>query len=114
MSEEVKKAPAKKPVAAKPAPAKKPAAPKAVPAKAPAAKKVEAKPVAKREAPYVSNGEIRVELVRSIAGCTKRQIQTVRALGLGSKIGTTRVHKDNLAIQGMCKLVEHLVKVEKI
>ncbi|MCL2570048.1 MAG: 50S ribosomal protein L30 [Firmicutes bacterium] len=55
---------------------------------------------------------MRVELVRSVAGCTKRQIRTVMALGLRDKIGTVKIHKDNPAIRGMCNVVEHLIKVE--
>ena len=63
--------------------------------------------------PYVSDGEIKVELIKSTVGCTERQIRTVQALGL-KKINDTHVHKDNPAIRGMCTLVAHLVKVEKI
>ncbi|MCL2850990.1 MAG: 50S ribosomal protein L30 [Firmicutes bacterium] len=80
--------------------------------------KVEKKPVtsAKKsagKAPYVTNGEIRVIMIGGLQGCTKRQIRTITALGL-KKIGDTKIHKDNPAIRGMCRLSEHLVKVEKI
>ena len=67
----------------------------------------------KGKLPYVSNGEIRVELIKSVNGCTIRQIRTVQALGL-KKMHEVRVHKDNPAIRGMCDLVAHLVKVEKV
>ena len=73
--------------------------------------KKEKKPVA--SVPYVSNGEIRIELVGGLQGCTKRQIRTVQALGL-KKIGNVKIHKDNPAIRGMCDIVGHLVKVEKV
>ena len=123
--------------AAKPVAAKAPAAAKAAPAKAevkvaPAAKaevkasaaKAEVKAPVKSEkkekdkgtkkpAPYVSSGEIRVELAHGVAGCTKKQVRTVQALGL-KKIGDVRVHKDNPAIQGMVRVVAHLVRVEKV
>ena len=105
---------------------KKPAAPKAAPVKA-AAPKATAKPVAEKKptpvkaekpkkekatAPYETNGEMTVTLTGGLQGCTKRQLRTVKALGL-SKIGDSKVHKDNPAIRGMCKIAEHLVKVEK-
>lgn len=89
-------------------------------AKAEAKPKVTAKaaePKAKKEkgkkAPYVSKGEVTVELIHGTQGCTKRQIRTVQALGL-NKIGATKVHKDNPATAGMIKLVAHLVRVEKV
>jgi len=75
--------------------------------------KEKAKKGAKKPAPYVSNGELRVELVHSTASCTKRQIKTVHALGL-KKINDVKIHKDNPAIQGMVKLVAHLVRVEQV
>ena len=114
MSEEVKKEVAKKaPAAKKPVAAKKEAAPKVEKVeKAPAkTKKAEKLP---GNVPYVSDGEIRVELVAGLAGQTKRQRRTVQALGLGRKIGNNKVHKDNPAIRGMCDQVAHLVKGEKV
>jgi len=88
-------------------------------AKAPAkaeAKKADAKAVKSEKpaskAPYVSNGQITVTLIKSTNGCTLRQIRTVQALGL-NKISDSHIHNDNPAIQGMCKQVAHLVKVEK-
>jgi len=122
------KAPAK--AATKPAPVKAAAAPKVTAPKAEAPKveapkvevkkeapapkkeKVVAKAKGKQALPYVSNGEIRVELTGSTNGCTKKQIRTVQALGL-KKINDVRIHKDNPAIRGMVRVVAHLVKVEK-
>ena len=76
--------------------------------------KKEAKPAKKKgDAPYVSSGEIKIELVKSTASCTKRQVRTVQALGL-RRIGDARVHKDNPAIRGMCDVVAHLISVEKV
>jgi len=96
-------------VVEKPATAPKAAAPK-VAAPKPAAAKAD-KP--KGKAPYETAGEITVIMVHGTQGCTKRQIRTVMALGL-RKIGDKKVHKDNPAIRGMCRIVEHLVKVEKV
>jgi len=84
---------------------------KAVPAKKVAPKDKIDKP--KSKVPYVSTGEITVELVKSTNGCTIRQIRTAQALGL-KKMHDKKTHKDNPAIRGMCNLVAHLVKVEKI
>lgn len=67
----------------------------------------------KKAAPYSSNGQVRVELVHSTASCTKKQIRTVQALGL-KKLNDVHIHKDNPAIQGMIRIVAHLVKVEKV
>jgi len=120
----VKPAAKKEPVVAKPA-VTKPAVKKEVKvaenAKTPAAAEKTVKPakkdkkgkVEKGALPYVSNGEIKVELIHSTAGCTERQRRTVQALGL-KKLHDTHTHKDNPAIRGMCTLVAHLVKVEKI
>ena len=112
----VKAVKAEKP-AAKPAPAK--PAPKAEvkkPAPAKPAQKAEPKPVRepkpKGKAPYETNGEMYVIMVHGLAGCTKRQIATIQALGL-KKIGDRKLHKDNGAIRGMVAVVSHLVKVEK-
>jgi len=117
---------AAKPAAAKPAVAKAPAsvaakvsvAPAAPAVKTEAAKPATAPAAAKKDkkakpAPYVSNGEIRVELVHGVTACTKKQIRTVQALGL-KKIGEVKIHKDNPAISGMIRVVAHLVKVEKV
>jgi large subunit ribosomal protein L30 len=85
-------------------------------AKASAEKEVKTAPAKKekvKKAPYVSSGEIKVELVHSTASCTKRQIKTVQALGL-RKLHDVKTHKDNPAIRGMVGLVAHLVSVEKV
>jgi large subunit ribosomal protein L30 len=85
-------------------------------AKAPAKAEKPAKEKKEKPAgglPYVSNGQISVELVKSTNSCTVRQIRTVQALGL-SKINDKHIHKDNPAIRGMIEVVAHLVKVEKI
>ena len=61
----------------------------------------------------MADNKIKVTLVRSTAGCLKKQIKTVEALGLG-KIGTSKVHNDNDAIRGMIVVVSHLVAVEAV
>lgn len=57
--------------------------------------------------------EIKVTLIKSTIGAQPRQKKIVQALGL-NKLNSSKVHKDNEAIQGMVKLVYHLVKVEKL
>jgi len=108
--EESKKAPAK--AESKPATKAEAKAPAktATPAKADKKEKSADKP---KGVPYVSNGQITVTLIKSPHGCVLRQIRTVQALGL-KNINDSHVHKDNPAIRGMCNLVAHLVKVEKI
>jgi large subunit ribosomal protein L30 len=56
--------------------------------------------------------KINVTLKSSIIGATKRQVATVKALGLG-KINSTVVHEDTPQILGMVAKVNHLVTVEK-
>lgn len=55
---------------------------------------------------------IKVTLVRSTIGCTKKQKDTVAALGL-KKTGTSNIIPDNACSKGMIKVVSHLVSVEK-
>lgn len=54
--------------------------------------------------------KIRVTLVKSTIGCTKKQKDTVAALGL-HKIGSSNVVTDNDCSRGMIKVVSHLVSV---
>jgi len=55
--------------------------------------------------------KINVTLKNSIIRTTKRQVATVKALGLG-KINSTVVHEDTPQIRGMIAKVSHLVTVE--
>ena len=54
---------------------------------------------------------VRVTLVRSPIGYSKRQKGTIRALGL-RRINQTVEHKDSPALQGMLSKVSHLVEIE--
>jgi large subunit ribosomal protein L30 len=55
---------------------------------------------------------LRITLVRSPIGYTKRQKATVRALGL-RKMNHTVEHKDVPEIRGMVNKISHLVHVEE-
>ena len=55
--------------------------------------------------------KINVTLKSSIIGASKRQVATIKALGLG-KVDSTVVHEDNPQIRGMIAKVNHLVSVE--
>ena len=57
--------------------------------------------------------KIKVTLVKSVIGCKKDQIATVRALGL-HKLNDSAEHVDTPAIRGMVTKVSHLVKCEDI
>jgi ribosomal protein L30, bacterial/organelle len=57
--------------------------------------------------------ELKITLVKSTIGCLSKQKATVEALGL-HKIGSAKVHTDSPALQGMLKVVSHLVKVEEL
>ena len=56
--------------------------------------------------------ELKITLVRSPIGYSKRQKGTVRALGL-RRTQQTVVHEDTAVIRGMIKHVRHLVEVEE-
>lgn len=55
---------------------------------------------------------MRLKLVRSLIGSTKRQRGTVNALGL-KKIGDVREVVDNEATRGMVEKVKHLIVIEE-
>lgn len=57
--------------------------------------------------------KVKVTQVRSIIDCKEKQKRTIEALGLGSP-RNSRVHEDNPQLQGMLRVVRHLVKVEAV
>ncbi len=61
----------------------------------------------------MSEKKLRVTLVKSPIGYTKRQKGTVKALGL-RKMNASVIHNDTPPVRGMINAVSHLVKVEEI
>ena len=57
--------------------------------------------------------QIKITLVRSVAGTLPVQRKNVKVLGLG-KINSYVIREDNPVNRGMVRTVEHLVKVEEI
>lgn len=57
--------------------------------------------------------KVKVTLVKSTIGCTKKQKDTVAALGL-RKIGKSNVIPKNACSQGMINVVKHLLQVEEV
>ena len=57
--------------------------------------------------------QIKITLVRSVAGTLPVQRKTVKVLGLG-KNNSYVIREDNPVNRGMVRTVEHLVKVEEI
>lgn len=55
---------------------------------------------------------LRITQVRSTIGQTDRHLGTLRALGLG-KIGRSAEHTDSRELQGMLRMVRHLVRVDE-
>ena len=55
---------------------------------------------------------VRITQVKSRNGSDKRQLDTLRSLGL-RKIGHTVEQRDTPAVRGMVHAVRHLVKVEE-
>ncbi|HEY9575589.1 MAG TPA: 50S ribosomal protein L30 [Lachnospiraceae bacterium] len=56
---------------------------------------------------------LKITLVKSTIGAIPKHKKTVEALGL-KKLNKTVELPDNAAVRGMCKQVQHLVKVEEI
>lgn len=56
--------------------------------------------------------DIALKQVRSSNGASPRQRDTLRSLRLG-RIGQTAKHSDSPQLQGMLRVVNHLVEVEK-
>ena len=56
---------------------------------------------------------LRVTLVKSAIGYSKRQKNTVQALGL-RKLGQTVQHQDTPAIRGMINKISHLLRVDEV
>lgn len=56
--------------------------------------------------------KIKVTLVKSTIGCSQKQKDTVKALGL-NKIGSSNVITSNACSEGMLKVVAHLVMIEQ-
>lgn len=57
--------------------------------------------------------QLKITLIRSVAGTLPAQRRTVKVLGLG-KINSSVVREDNPVTRGMVRTVEHLVKVEEV
>lgn len=55
---------------------------------------------------------VKVKLVRSLAGCQRFQKETARTLGL-RKIGDVSVQPDNAATRGKITRISHLVATEE-
>jgi large subunit ribosomal protein L30 len=56
------------------------------------------------------SGKVKIRLVRSAIGFSKRQKDTVRSLGF-TRLHQTRDLPDNAAVRGMIAAVSHLVDV---
>jgi large subunit ribosomal protein L30 len=54
---------------------------------------------------------LKVRLTRSPIGCTQRQRQTLRGLGL-TRVGKAVIVRDNEATRGRIRAVAHLVEVK--
>jgi large subunit ribosomal protein L30 len=57
-------------------------------------------------------GTLRITQRKSRNGCDKRQLDTLRSLGL-RRIGQTVEHDDSPQVRGMVHKVQHLVEVEE-
>jgi large subunit ribosomal protein L30 len=58
-------------------------------------------------------GHVRVTLKGSVIGCTKKQKETVKMLGL-RKRGSSKILSDSPAVRGAVKVVGHLVSCEEV
>lgn len=60
-----------------------------------------------------STVKIKITQTRSTINCTKKQKDTIKALGLG-RPNYSRVLNDNPLLRGQIRVVNHLVKVEEV
>lgn len=56
---------------------------------------------------------LEITLKRSLIGASKKQQATAKALGI-NKIGQTVTKQNNVATQGMVRVVAHLVEVKEV
>jgi len=61
----------------------------------------------------MENKQIKITLIRSLAGRLPNQRKTIEALGLG-KVNSSVIHEATPSIMGMVAVVRHMVKVEEI
>jgi large subunit ribosomal protein L30 len=57
--------------------------------------------------------KLRITLVKSVIGYSRRQKDTVKALGL-RRVNQSVVQDDNPVIRGMVEKVNHLIEVEEL
>jgi large subunit ribosomal protein L30 len=57
--------------------------------------------------------KLRITLVKSVIGYSRRQKDTVKALGL-RRVNQSVVQDDNPVIRGMVDKVNHLIEVEEL
>jgi large subunit ribosomal protein L30 len=56
--------------------------------------------------------KLEITLKRSSIGCTQRQRETLRGLGL-TRIGKISVRSDSVSLLGMLRKVDHLIEVRE-
>ena len=56
--------------------------------------------------------KLAITLKRSSIGCTQRQRETLRGLGL-TRLGKTSVRSDTVSLRGMLRKVDHLIEVRE-
>jgi large subunit ribosomal protein L30 len=56
--------------------------------------------------------KLEITLRRSGIGCTQRQRETLRGLGL-TRVGKTSVRSDSASLRGMLRKVDHLIEVKE-
>ncbi len=55
--------------------------------------------------------QVKITLIRSVIDRSEKQKRTMEALGI-RRMNRSRVHQDTPELQGMLRVVRHLVKVE--
>ena len=64
-----------------------------------------------KKPPETDENQLKIQLVRSVIGCPKKQRQVVKGLGL-RRINSVVIRKNCPEIRGMINKVSHLVNVE--
>lgn len=69
--------------------------------------------MAKKAEKVAAGKKLRITLVKSAIGYSKKHKETVRGLGL-RKLRSSVIQTDSPSLQGMLRMVNHLVTIEEV
>ncbi|MGI6716684.1 MAG: 50S ribosomal protein L30 [Eubacteriales bacterium] len=57
--------------------------------------------------------QVKITLVKSLIGCSKKQIETAKSLSL-TKVGDSKQVENNKAVEGKINILSHLITVDEV